>query len=334
MHKRELDSPKLSSPPKVKSVILDTLEVTSDYFKTKSHETLYRQAIRKHSTINSLLKIIDVCDDSSKKKYWKTYHCKNVLIQQGNKLISSLCRKRWCQNCNRIRTAELINAYKQPLLNIQERENLYFVTLTAPTVSGRNLGSEITKRYKAFIKIKDNLRRNYGIKLVGIRKLEITYNRENNLYHPHFHLVQQGKRESELIQKLWLEQFTSASVKAQDIRLIDARNPNNLLEVFKYATKGIAKDFTEAKALHTIYSHLEGRRIFQTYGKLKKVHTIPEAKDEHHNADFIPTDNDIYVYEHHLKDFTNAKFETLIGTIEIQKKLPKDFHSKKREALE
>jgi len=49
---------------------------------------------------------------------------------------------------------------------------------------------------------------------------------------------------------------------------------------------------------------------------------------------YIPTDNDIYVYEHHLKDFTNAKFETLIGTIEIQKKLPKDFHSKKREALE
>jgi hypothetical protein len=316
-------------PVKETSVILDTLEVTSDYFKTKSHETLYRQTIRKSETINSLLKIIDVCDVKSKKQYWKTYHCKNVLIQQGNKLIGSLCRKRWCQNCNRIRTAELVNNYKQPLQDIQKEDELYFVTLTAPTVNARNLSSEITKRYKAFTRIKDNLRRNYGIKLVGIRKLEITYNPITDKYHPHFHLIQQGKQQAELIQKLWLEQPLNAGIKGQHIDLIDANNPNNLLEVFKYATKGTAKDETEAKSLHTIYKALQGKRIFQTYGKLQKVKVTTEAKEETNNADFIPTANDIYVYEHHLKDFTNANFDKLIDTIAIQKRLPKDYYDKK-----
>ena len=123
-----------------------------------------------------MLQLIDVSDTKAQKRYWKTYHCRNVLLQEGNKLIGSLCRKRWCQKCNRVRTAELINDYKLPLQQLQKEDSLYFITLTAPTVSGRNLRSEIEKRYKAFKKAKDNLQRNYGVKLVGGRKLEITYN--------------------------------------------------------------------------------------------------------------------------------------------------------------
>lgn len=309
--------------------LLDKLEVTSDCFKTENHEALYRQTIRKGATINSLLQIINVCDEESKKQYWKTYHCKNVLIQQGNKLVGSLCRKRWCQNCNRIRTAELVNDYKKPLQDIQKDDDLYLITLTAPTVNGRNLSSEITKRYKAFSRIKDNLRRNYGIKLVGIRKLEVTYNEIDDKFHPHFHLIQQGKQQAELTQKLWLEQPLNAGIKGQDITLINANSPKNLLEVFKYATKGTAKDKTEAKALHRIYNSLKGKRIFQTYGKLQKVKITAEAKEEINNADFVPSANEVYVYEHHLKDYTNANFERLIGTSEIKKRLPKDYYKKK-----
>ena len=118
---------------------LDTLEVTSDYFKTKSHETLYRSTIRKSSTITTLLQVIDVADTTWKKKYWKAYHCKNVLLQNGNKLQGSLCRKRWCQTCNRIKTAELINGYKKPLQELQAEENLYFITLTTKTVKAGKL---------------------------------------------------------------------------------------------------------------------------------------------------------------------------------------------------
>lgn len=297
---------------------LDTLEVTSDYFKTKSHETLYRSTIRKSSTITTLLQVIDVADTTWKKKYWKAYHCKNVLLQNGNKLQGSLCRKRWCQTCNRIKTAELINGYKKPLQELQAEENLYFITLTTKTVKAGKLSDEIKKRYKAFTRIKDNLRKNYGIKLVGARKLEVTYNEVSNEYHPHFHFIQQGKREAELLQKLWLEQFPQASDKAQDIRLIDANDSDNLVEIFKYATKQAVKDTATAQALHNIYHALNGKRTFQTYGKLKKVIEPKEAMDEINEADFIPTADDIYVYDIGLKDYLNSKDEILINTLEIE----------------
>ena len=44
-----------------------------------------------------------------------------------------------------------------------------------------------------------------------------------------------------------------------------------LIEVFKYATKEVAKEEFSALALHNIYKAIDGKRVFQTYGKLKKV---------------------------------------------------------------
>ena len=300
---------------------LDTLEVTSDYFKTKSHETLYNSTIRKHSTISTLVQLIDVSSLEWNKKYWKSYHCKNVLLQDGNKLNGSLCRKRWCQTCNRIKTAEMIKGYSEPLKELQKDNDLYFVTLTTKTVKAGKLQSEINKRYKAFTRIKDNLRKNYGIKLVGARKLEITYNETTNEYHPHFHFIQQGKHEAEMLQKLWLQQFPNASIKAQDIRLIDANNSDNLVEIFKYATKQAVKDTATAKALHNIYTAIDGKRTFQPYGKLRKVKEPKEVKEDSLNADFIEPNQEIWVYDNIEKDYFNAKDVKLIGTKEIEQKI-------------
>ena len=113
------------------STTLDTLEVTSDLFLSKSHETLYYSTLRKHSTILSNVKLIDVAPKVWKKKYWKTYHCKNIILQDGNKFKGSLCRKRWCQNCNRIKTAEMIKGYSQPLIELQKEDDLFLITLTS-----------------------------------------------------------------------------------------------------------------------------------------------------------------------------------------------------------
>jgi len=307
-----------SIPKSKKGYSLDTLEVTSDLFKTKSHETLYRSTLVKHSTIQTLLQLVDASNNDWNKRYWKTYHCKNVLLQDGNKFVGSLCRKRWCQTCNRIRTAELIKGYQIPLQELQSQDDLYFVTLTAPTVKAGKLSSEIVKRYKAFTRIKDNLRKNYNIKLVGARKLEVTYNEDTDNYHPHFHFIQQGRREAELLQKLWLAQFDNASIKAQDIRPIDANDSENLLEIFKYATKQTAKNETTAGALHNIYKALHGKRTFQTYGKLKKVKEPTKEKEEILNADFIPAGQEIWVYDDVAKDYSNYKNEYLIKTKEIE----------------
>ena len=303
---------------------LDTLEVTSDFFKSKSHETLYNSTLRKGSTISTLLQLIDVSNPLWNKKYWKAFHCKNILLQEGNKLKGSLCRKRWCQTCNRVKTAELINAYSLPLQTLQQEDALYFVTLTTQTVKAGKLKDEIKKRYEAFTRIKDNLRKNYAIKLVGARKLEVTYNELSNEYHPHFHFIQKGLKESELLLKLWLEQFPNASNKAQDIRLIDANNSDNLVEVFKYATKQAVKDEASAMALNNIYIAIDGKRTFQTYGRLKKVESVIEEKEEYLNADFLPYKSDIWQYDKDLNDYTNAYKTKLIGTLDIQSEIKEE----------
>tara|TARA_Y100000589_G_C27157043_1_gene631227 strand:+ start:724 stop:1737 length:1014 start_codon:yes stop_codon:yes gene_type:complete len=300
---------------------LDTLEVTSDFFLSKSHQNLYWSTLRKHSTIQSNMQLIDVAPKVWKDKYWKAYHCQDILLQDGNTLRGSLCRKRWCQNCNRIKTAEMIKGYSKPLQELQKEDDLYLITLTSKTVKGKRLRHEIERRYKAFTRIKDNLRRNHNIKLVGCRKLEVTYSKKHDWYHPHFHFIQKGKREAEMLLKYWYKHNPLAGHKGQDITLIDSNNTSNLVEVFKYATKQIADDETTAKALHNIFVAIDGKRVFQTYGKLRKVKEVKEAKEQIENADFIMFGYDIYRYDKDEIDYTNAYNSKLLNTQEIRNKL-------------
>jgi|TARA_B100000768_G_scaffold126820_1_gene117396 hypothetical protein len=313
---------------------LDTLEVTSDFFLSKSHETLYWSALRKDFTIQSNLQLIDVSPKVWQKKYWKAYHCKNILLQDGNKLKGSLCRKRWCANCNRIKTAEMVNGYSEPLQELQKEDDLFLITLTSKTVKEERLRFEIDRRYKAFTRIKDNLRKNHNIKLVGCRKLEITYNEQTDRYHPHFHFIQKGRKEAEMLLKYWYKHNPLAGEKGQDITIIDANSPKALIEVFKYATKEVAKDSFSALALHNIYKSLDGKRIFQTYGKLRKVKSVKEASEEVNQADFIKPKVEIWEYDITLKDYVNAYNQDLIGTKQIQFDIEEDKEKKNRERTE
>lgn len=298
---------------------LDTLEVTSDLFISKTHEKQYYKAIRKAKTNTKVKAIISVVNDKTwQKKYWKTFHCNSIILQNQNEFKGSLCRKRWCTHCSRIKTAELTNAYKEPLRNLGE---LYFITLTRPNVEGRQLRSEVDKLIKSFQRIKDNLRKTYGIKLNGMRKLEVTYNEATNQYHPHFHFIQQGEFEALALQKLWLNYHQQANIKGQDIRLIDSKNDSSLIELFKYATKETAKDDTTAKALHNIYTAIDGRRIYQTYGKLKKVKEPNEAPNEKTQLEYIKNDFEVWKYESEYKDWISTKNMALVGTLDIENNL-------------
>lgn len=309
------------------STTLDTLEVTSDWFKSKSHQSLYYATLRKGYTNQTLFALLDVkksvlLEKVWAKRYWKTYHCSSLILQSGNSITNGLCRQRWCQNCNRIKTAELRNKYEEAFKNLQDDDDLFFITLTSPTVKRGKLNDEITKKYKGFTRIKDNLRKNYGIKLIGGRKLEVTYNQEKDLYHPHFHFIQKGKREAELLLKFWLEQFPNANLKAQDIKLIPKNNEGkDLQEIFKYATKHEVKDDISADALHTIYSCLKGRRLFQPYGKLKGVKRVIEKKDNTLNADWLKPASHIWSFDQQELDYINEYDEVMINTQSIKNQI-------------
>jgi hypothetical protein len=299
---------------------LDTLELTSDLFRSKTHETYYRRSIAKHKNITKLISILTVLrNENTKKKYWKTFHCNRVLLQEGLLLKGSLCRKRWCTHCSRIRIAELTNGYKQPLLDLGK---LYFVTLTAPTVQARELKSEIRKRITAFQKIKDNLRKAHKIKLNGIRKLEVTYNQETNKYHPHFHFILSDLNDCNRLISLWLNYFPNANKKGQHSIIINTENENSFIELFKYATKETTKKGVQyaPEVLHTIYSALEGFRIYQTFGKIRKVKRPKKAINEVNEVDFISEKNEIWLFDYNEIDYTDSKGEFLIDVQNIKAK--------------
>lgn len=317
--------------PKIKensALLLDTLEINSDFSFQKKRETQYHKAYRKHRTLSKLVKIIDVVSDKKKRtSYWKTYHCQNVILQDGNNFNSSLCRKRWCTTCCRIKTAELTNAYKEPILNLGD---LHFVTLTRPNVKGRELKSEVNKLKKSFSLIVDNLRKNYKIRINGLRKLEITYNETTDTYHPHFHMIISDVNHAYALKELWLKQFPTANHKGQDTRPICTKDDQSFIELFKYATKEITKSGNEysGEVLHTIYESLSHGKIYQKYGTFKKLPKEPsEAKHENSKFEWIESNDEIWIYDNSVIDYVNSSGETLISYKPTNKKITK-FESK------
>lgn len=300
---------------------LDTLGQTRNLFHSKSHEKQYYKAIRKHKTMEKIYSILDAYPDNLQihKKYWKTYHCNHIILQQGKKFSSTYCKKIWCTNCCRIRTAELTNAYKQPLLNLGQ---LYFVTLTIPNVSGNQLEKTISTMQKAFSRIVNSMqKKKYNVKLNGVRKIETTHNEITNTFHPHFHIIQPDLKCAKILQQLWLKQFPQATHKAQDVTSIN-QDEQSFIELFKYATKE-----TNAKgqqyspeALHTIYSAMEGKRLIQKFGTFKKIPTPKQMEISKDEFNHIPEQDEIWI-ENNKMDYDTNDGQLLLNTLEIKNKI-------------
>lgn len=200
-----------------------------------------------------------------KKSYQNTYYyCVNILEQKDGKITGHYCNNRWCIVCNRIRTAKLINGYKQQLDELTEK---YFVTLTVPSVQGSDLRDSIKQMIKIFICIKKSYQ-NKNKSIIGIRKLECTYNPKTGLYHPHFHIIASGGGVVHQLVTDWLKHYPEANEYAQDIKPAD---DNSVMELFKYFSKIITNKTIYVKALDTIFQAMYGLRVYQAFGIKKNV---------------------------------------------------------------
>ena len=253
---------------------LDKLELTMDFSNKNNAETtlqLRRNSKAISHAINGKLCYID---SAIHKDYEAAYFCNKYLFQDGPKITAKYCKKRSCLICARIMAARLFKAYSTPLFELQD---LHMVTLTAPTVQAKDLKKEIAKRYDVIFRIKDNLRKIHGIKIKGFRKLEVTYNLKTKEFHPHYHILVEGKQTSELIKNYWLKLIPEASNKGQHIKKV--KDTGALFEAFKYVTKAIVKDTFDTKALDTMYTSLKGVRTYQSFG-IKKTQEVKIEKYE------------------------------------------------------
>jgi len=263
-----IDTQKSSLP------FLDTLAQLATEPNTNGFQRSFvKRARSKYMTDNLVLQLADVPNTVLKKSYWNTYHCNSIIEQKGKELKTRYCKNRWCLTCNRVRTGILINGYLPALKKLIDP---YFVTLTIKTVPKEQLQETIGLMKSVFNKTKKQLSIRKGIKLIGIRKFEDTYNAITDKYHPHYHLIIEGKENAEQLLAGWIKRLKEIDVncidkKGQNIRKADEKS---IFELFKYFTKiisGKGDDMSiEPVALDVIFTSMINQRVFQPLG-IKKV---------------------------------------------------------------
>ena len=234
---------------------------------------LGRRARAKTFTAPLSVKLASLNSDL-KKSYWNSYYCNDSLTQEGNKITGKYCNNRWCSVCNRIRTAKLIQGYNVPLSELEDKQ---FVTLTLPNCEGIELRKTIDFMLKTVKTIQDviKMRHHRGKQdwqLVGIRKLECTFNHKTSTYHPHFHFLIEGEVAAKELVNEWLKRVPGTSSKAQDVRKADKGAETELFKYFSKIVTKTEKGFTTfVEPLDVIFTSMRGLRVFQPIGLKKDV---------------------------------------------------------------
>jgi plasmid rolling circle replication initiator protein Rep len=295
--------PKSKEKPILKSgIILDTIAQLVPPPKTGALEVLKKRAKNQYFSKCLAQKLTWLGDDMPLYKAYKRtfFDCGSIILQEGNKMKSGYCNARWCNTCNRMRTAKLIHAYKSTL---EAFKDPYFVTLTFPNVNGSELRQTTKKMIQNAVLIIKNRRKINEIN--GIRKLETTYNEPRDDFHPHFHFIIDGKENAEYVRDEWLKRYKDAQPWSQDIRKADK---GSIIELFKYTTKIVSKSKREfdvfVYALNTIFTAMYGIRSFQSFGKVRMVKEDIEnlVTDEYTD---LPSYAESVVWKWEKKDWIN-----------------------------
>lgn len=250
-------------------------------------QNLTKRARRKYLSNGIVLALVDASKinqkSSLRKSYWNSYHCARTLqLSTDNKIKGCYCKTRWCMVCNAIRTAQSINKYSS---TIKKWGNAQFLTLTAETVEADKLNIRLDLIVDIIREIKDihkkRKRRNKtDFELLGIRKIECTYNWKTKKYHPHTHIICNCEKSAKFLLHHWIKKVSArgikVDIKAQDIRPCDDRGT---IELFKYFTKVVTKlpsgeSRIDGKSLDFIFNAMKERRTIQPFGfRLPKAPT-------------------------------------------------------------
>lgn len=258
----------------------------------KERLVLWAKARKKYLSTSLASELVKL-NSPLNKQYALTYGCQSQLYmetaEEGGKLRSNYyCKNRWCQSCQSIKMATIINNYRSEILALNN-DDLYFVTLTDKACKYAELPNQIQIFQMRWRKITD-MARKYRTDFVGIRKFECkTAKNHQNMMHFHYHMIIKGKDNAEWAVLQWLRLSDTASTKAQNVRKIDNVDAA-IIEVFKYAaklctaqkkgSKEEAEKPMEPWQLDVIFQAIKGKRIYQPFGGLKQ-----------HNEDDMDTES-------------------------------------------
>lgn len=237
-----------------------------------------------------------------------------VLLENGNKKLkhANFCKIRLCPMCSWRRSLKTF-AQVSKVMNVYETEKkaFLFLTLTCRNVSADELSNTLDMLFKAFHSFV-NLNRIKDVSDSWFRCLEITYNRETDTFHPHFHCVLSVDEEEYFCGKgyikqadlvaLWKKCLKADYTPVVDIRRFKRSTGKEVAEVSKYAVKptdylqrlsdGQIDEVATDRLISILEKALHGRRLVAFGGKFKKIHKLLNL-DDVEDGDLVVVDGEI-----------------------------------------
>lgn len=229
---------------------------------------------------------------------------------------ANFCRDRLCPMCAWRRSYKIFGQVSKIMNLIQNDYEFIFLTLTVPNVQGEFLTDKLNSLSDGWIKLSRHKRFKASVK--GFFKaLEVTYNRQADTFHPHFHAVlavskHYFKDDSYIKRDEWLKMWQKAmndySITQVDVRKArDKRNSSDgatcsallascVAEIAKYAVKSSDYLFSDTGLTNYVVSvlvpALSDRRLCSFGGCFKKAFQALNL-DDSENGDLIHLDGDI-----------------------------------------
>ncbi len=213
---------------------------------------------------------------------------------------ANFCRKRYCPMCQ-WRKSEKQFAQCLSIAESLQAQGYCFLhmVLTVPNCNGgQELIATIKQLFAAFGKLKSYKKVKNAFKGV-LRCLEISYNYETHLFHPHLHCLVAVKKSYfndsrvyisyDELRQLWSKANKSEQLLQCSIRKIKGTDKLGFAEVSKYCLKPLElEEGKEADNAYIIYSlayTLKGQRFTQAYGVIKEELKKLKADDSEAEAD-------------------------------------------------
>lgn len=182
----------------------------------------------------------------------------------GAHLSLGRCRDRLCPTCSAIRSSELSERIENA---VKQMDAPRFMTLTIRS-DGSSLDVLLARLRASFRRIRESeMWRKYV--RGGIYAIETTYNKETGQWHPHVHLVWEGRFIAQRqLSAAWLQ--ASGDSPIVDVRAIRSRKAIARY-ISKYVAKGVACVEWPEEAIAEYASAMHGARLVHTFGTLHGV---------------------------------------------------------------
>ncbi len=230
---------------------------------------------------------------------------------------SNFCKHRFCPHCAYNKARKDTHLLMVCMKYIKEKEKREFVllTLTVPNCKGTDLSDTIFEMNKGLFRL-------FHYKSVSqmclgyVKKLEVTYNKDANTYHPHFHILMAVRKSyftsrDYIKQSQWLDLWRKAmrddSITQVDVRRFKENEEHKgVLEMSKYLGK--SSDYLHSpEVFKTYYESLKGKQLINYSGIFDIAKKLYESNQL---TNFEETDSIEYVYKIFAswqKDMYNTK---------------------------